>query len=176
MYEEDVNVRNHFLRTRGDSFKQVLIPIIIVVLFLLSFKIVTTVAGTSTPLVVVSGNSMLPTLYHGDIVIIYKPDPWHIKEGDIIVYRSTRGELVIHRVVRVAENSPSNKCQPVCYITKGDNNRLEDPWIGLQPQSGVSYSDVLGEVLTIKIRLGYFNVDAPLRIPYLGLLSFILKR
>ncbi len=175
MSERNISSEKSFFKPRNDSMKQILILIIIIVLFLTSFKIITTVAGTSTPLVVVSGNSMLPTLYHGDIVIIYKPSPWQIKEGDIIVYKSTRGELVIHRVVRVSESSFTGKCQPVCYITKGDNNRLEDPWIGLQPQSGVSYSDVLGEVLTIRVSIGYFHVNAPLRIPYLGLLSFLLK-
>ncbi|KSW11931.1 hypothetical protein CF15_03820 [Pyrodictium occultum] len=127
--------------------------------------------GISSPFVVVEGYSMLPTLYNGDIVVIHKPPPTDIKIGDIIVYHSLRGELVIHRVVKI-EKGPG--CRPLCYITKGDNNPVDDATMGLQPWTGVSYSDVVGVVCQVSLNIDGRRVSAPLRIPYLGLLSFIL--
>lgn len=119
---------------------------------------------STTPLIVVEGASMLPTLYTGDIVIVYKPSPEDIKTGDIIVYKSS-DRLVIHRVIEVV------KCgNDYCYITKGDNNPIADNIMGLQPSHGVSYDNVIGVV--IGIRFG--NMSAPLRIPYLGLLTIII--
>ncbi|WP_194840463.1 signal peptidase I [Hyperthermus butylicus] len=128
--------------------------------------------NVSTPFVVVEGSSMLPSLYTGDIVIIHKPSPDKIKIGDIIVYRSLRGNLVIHRVVEV---TTAPYCKPVCYITKGDNNLHPDNMIGLEPPKGVSYSEIIGVVITVHVGLGESKAKVPVRIPYMGLLSFYLR-
>lgn len=128
--------------------------------------------GISTPFVVVEGYSMLPTLYNGDIVIVYKPSPYDIKIGDILVYHSLRGELVIHRVIKI-NSGPG--CKPLCYVTKGDNNPVDDVALMLQPRLGISYDEVVGVVYQIDLDINGKNVVAPLRIPYLGLLSFIAR-
>ena len=126
-------------------------------------------ASSSTPLVVVEGNSMLPTLHNGDLVLIYKPGPGDIKPGDIIVYRSpSQNKLVIHRVIEV------NRCGPqYCYITKGDNNVNADnsPILQLEPPQGIDYDDILGVVMGVRIR----GVCVPFRIPYLGILTMLLR-
>ena len=123
----------------------------------------------TAPLVVVEGNSMLPTLYSGDLVVIYKPRPQDIRMGDIVVYRSPlTGRLVIHRVIEI------NKCDnSYCYITKGDNNLHPDnsPVLALEPSTGIPYKDVVGVV--IGIRKG--GSTAPLRIPYLGILTMMTR-
>jgi len=126
----------------------------------------------TSPFVVVEGYSMLPTLYNGDIVIVHKPSPYDIKVGDILVYQSLRGELVIHRVVRI-NTGPG--CKPLCYVTKGDNNPVDDVALMLQPRLGVSYDEVVGVVYQLNIDVNGRHVAAPLRIPYLGLLSFITR-
>ncbi|HIQ23939.1 MAG TPA: signal peptidase I [Pyrodictium delaneyi] len=128
--------------------------------------------GISTPLVVVEGYSMLPTLYNGDIVIVYKPSPYDIKVGDILVYHSLRGELVIHRVIKI-NSGPG--CKPLCYVTKGDNNPVDDVALMLQPHLGISYDEVVGIVYQIDLDINGKNIVAPFRIPYLGLLSFIAR-
>ena len=132
--------------------------------FALAYFVIRVATGVSTPFVVVEGRSMIPTLYNGDIVIVYKPPPEDIHVGDIIVYKSLEGRLVIHRVVEV------NKCgTSYCYVTKGDNNLLPDNKMvpRLQGEQGVPYDEVLGVVASI-------NLDgkaAPIRIPYLGLIT-----
>ena len=124
----------------------------------------------STPLVVVEGNSMLPTLYSGDLVIVHKPAPQDIHVGDIIVYHSLEGRLVIHRVVKIDKTVINGKTV-YRYITKGDNNAVNDVVQGLEPPGGVSYDEVLGVVYSIDVG----GARAPIRIPYLGLLTRLLK-
>ncbi len=122
---------------------------------------------SSTPLIVVEGVSMLPTLYTGDIVVVYKPSPEEIKTGDIVVYKSPiHNKLVIHRIIKIV------KCESgYCFITKGDNNLRADNEIGLQPSYGIDYEHIVGVVLGIRVG----DATAPIRIPYLGLLTILFR-
>jgi signal peptidase len=128
--------------------------------------------GFSSPFVVVEGTSMLPTLYNGDIVLIYKPPPDKIKIGDIVVYESLRGNLVIHRVIKI-NYGPG--CNPVCFVTKGDNNYQADNVLGLEPKQGISYDRILGVVFSIHAKINGKEYAAPLRIPYLGLITIYIR-
>jgi signal peptidase len=138
-----------------------------------SFLIIVLIAlrlelNVSTPLVIVEGNSMLPTLYNGDLVIIYKPPPSDINVGDIVVYRSPiTGRLVIHRVIKINSHDGVS----YYYITKGDNNPVDDVAQGLEPPGGIAYEEILGVVISIKTG----EYKAPFRIPYLGLLTRMLR-
>ncbi len=157
----------------GKQKRGLLILVFVILALTLMIRATITLAfGVSSPFVVVEGTSMLPTLYNGDIVVIYKPPPDKIKVGDIIVYRSLKGNLVIHRVVEIVK-SPS--CKPVCFITRGDNNYHTDNVIGLEPMQGVSYSDIIGVVLSIHIKYNGKVYAAPLRIPYLGLITLYIR-
>ncbi|BEP17016.1 hypothetical protein PYJP_03680 [Pyrofollis japonicus] len=149
------------------------IAILVVILVVFSVRIlVVKITGVSSPIVVVKGISMLPTLYYGDLVVIHKVDPFDIKVGDIIVYKSEyRGELVIHRVIKIVKGP---QCNPVCYITKGDNNVLSDAG-SLQPINGISYDKVLGVVYTIEVDINGRSMEAPLRIPYIGLFVLMFR-
>ncbi len=151
------------------------------ILILLSVTVATVLAlrtaivkatGVSSPIVVVKGTSMLPTLYYGDLVIVHKVPPDKIHVGDIIVYKSEyHGELVIHRVIKIVKGP---QCKPLCYVTKGDNNLVSDAGF-LEPAYGISYDKVIGVVYSIHIKVGEIEVKAPLRIPYLGLLVLLIR-
>ncbi len=151
------------------------------ILILLSVTVATVLAlrtaivkatGVSSPIVVVKGTSMLPTLYYGDLVIVHKVPPDKIHVGDIIVYKSEyHGELVIHRVIKIVKGP---QCKPLCYVTKGDNNLVSDAGF-LEPTYGISYDKVIGVVYSINIKVGEIEVKAPLRIPYLGLLVLLIR-
>jgi hypothetical protein len=69
--------------------------------------------------------SMLPTLSeNANSLEIAPTSPKDINEGDIITYRSTElKDLIIHRVVEIGEDD-----QGWYAMTKGDNNKLIDPY------------------------------------------------
>lgn len=123
---------------------------ILIALFLL-LNAVSAVTGRSF-IAVVSGASMEPILSTGDMVIIAPvSSPSDIRVGDVVVYKSAGGKLVIHRVISVVGNGEY-------FITKGDNNPVPDP---LQ----VPFKNVVGKVLSIDGTI--------IKIPYLGILSLL---
>ena len=151
--------------------KYIAIIIALSLILYTAFIIVQNGLNVSTPLVVVEGNSMIPTLYNGDLVLIHKPPPDEIHVGDIIVYFSpSTSRLVIHRVIHINTLMINNRVK-YYYITKGDNNPINDVSQGLEPVTGIPYNDILGVVVSVKIG----SSRAPLRIPYLGLLTRLIR-
>lgn len=93
-----------------------------------AFLLWPTSLGGCTTLTIVSGHSMEPTYYTGDLVVTRAAAP---QVGDIIVYQpvDVGGARVIHRIV--GGNATEG------WVMKGDNNSWLDPW---QPKG----SEVLG--------------------------------
>ena len=80
------------------------------------------VLNTNTPVVAVFSNSMVPTFYKGDMIVVQGVD--HVAVGDIIVFNvPDRSYPIIHRVYEINGNE---------IRTKGDNNLYVDPWITKQ--------------------------------------------
>jgi signal peptidase I len=95
----------------------------------------------------VSGASMEPSLFLGDIVFTRSVAPASLRPGDVIRFRS--GDVsVLHRVVSV-EQTPAG----LVFKTQGDNNNFVDP--------PVAAADVEGRVV--------------FRVPKLGLIPIALK-
>ena len=65
----------------------------------------------------VYGQSMFPTLRHGDKVLIKKAPPSEIKTKDIIVYNANNC-VVSHRVIKIVNTSSA-----LVFYTRGDFNR-----------------------------------------------------
>ncbi len=80
--------------------------------------------------------SMRPILDGGHHTIEIVPNKEDIDVGDIISYKSEYG-TIIHRVVKV-----HNDTQGAYYETKGDNNKMTDPWT-------VRFENVTGLVVGI---------------------------
>ncbi|HWT94862.1 MAG TPA: signal peptidase I, partial [Solirubrobacteraceae bacterium] len=79
--------------------------------------------GGPLSVVVVSGNSMLPTFQPGSLVLAYRRGSYDV--GDVIVYRVPKddfgaGTRVIHRVVGGSAREG--------FRTRGDNRRTNDRW------------------------------------------------
>jgi signal peptidase len=68
----------------------------------------------------ISGNSMNPVLYPGDVVITRVIPPEQIQVGDVIRFHRD-GIDVVHRVMDVQNHGAG----PV-FITRGDNNNVDD--------------------------------------------------
>ncbi len=71
-------------------------------------------------LVAIVSESMEPTYYRGDAVIITKKEANEIKEGEILAFNLGTG-IITHRVTKITNNGSI-----YTFITKGDNNNLED--------------------------------------------------
>ncbi len=94
------------------------VAVAIAVYFLLS-----SVLGSSMPIVTVVSDSMLPLVNRGDLLVTYMPSEFRV--GDIVVYRvETFGYPIVHRIVRIEERDGEK-----VYVMKGDNNPNEDPWM-----------------------------------------------
>ena len=89
-----------------------------------------------TPLMVVTTESMEPTLNVGDLIYVKGVAPTEIKVGDIVTFKPPAnymgGTLVTHRVVEVSYDA-----NEVYFRTKGDNNPSIDPWL-------IKPSDIIG--------------------------------
>nr|NIO44115.1 signal peptidase I [Candidatus Aenigmarchaeota archaeon] len=71
---------------------------------------------TQTPVVAVFSDSMVPTFYKGDMIMVYGEE--NIKVGDIVVFDSPDKKYpIIHRVHEIRDRG---------IITKGDNNPSTD--------------------------------------------------
>ena len=108
---------------------------------------------------VVVSDSMIPTLYRGDVVIIGKVDR-EIQRLDIITFRDSYNELVVHRV----EDRRVDKDGNVCYITKGDANYTIDRGVRYQNEvDGILIKAVQNEAL----RAIVLNIDRILILGYI---------
>lgn len=79
--------------------------------------------GGATDYVIVSGGSMDPVLYDGDLAVVRRESSYRV--GDVVVYRVPEsevgaGSLVIHRVVGGSGSRG--------YVTQGDNREGADGW------------------------------------------------
>jgi len=118
----------------------------IAVAFLAAF-IIYQVAGlalnTDMPVVAVVSDSMVPTLNRGDLIVA---EGGPVEVGDIIIYSGPRNYPIIHRVIDIKTDGLVTG-----FVTKGDNNNAEDPWL-------VKPNQVHGKVLTDIPLLGYPRV------------------
>ena len=91
--------------------------------------------------------SMVPTIYAGDVIVTYKNDDNKYEIGDILTYRSdlNGGINITHRI---KESYIVNG--KYSYKTKGDNNSVADSEI-------VKGERVLGKVILKIPKVGYFQ-------------------
>lgn len=87
---------------------------------------------------VLSG-SMEPEFYPGDLVITKHKNKTDIQINDIVTYKDNDGVIITHRII---EESPEG------YITKGDNNNVEDADI-------LTKENIIGEVKFSIPKVGY---------------------
>ena len=132
---------------RPELVKTVFVILIIVGATLGAFGTFTIAMGTSSPLVVVESESMIPNLNVGDLLVLQAHAPEDIIVGSIIVYNADwHDKPIVHRVVErqlVGEEYH--------YYTKGDNNSARDPGYRL-------YEDIVGVVVFVIPYLGYVTL------------------
>ncbi len=125
--------------------------VFIAVLLIIIARFAAVFNGVIFPANVIASSSMEPLLKKGDIVIWVPASMDEVEEGDIVVYRSIYGNIIIHRVVEKRGDA---------LITKGDANNYTDQAGPHVPEPMVREQNLLGKVIMIK--------NMPLKIPFLG--------
>lgn len=72
------------------------------------------------PFIVLSG-SMESEIKTGDVIVVKEVDTKTLNVGDIIAFKDSNNIVTTHRIVEITEAEGETR-----YITKGDNNNVED--------------------------------------------------
>ena len=88
----------------------------------------------------------------GDIIVLYGKEPKDIKIGDVIVFRNSRPDPIIHRVVKIWQEKDRYYFQ-----TKGDNNKDSIKSLDLD-ETRIKQEDVVGVALFKIPLLGYVKI------------------
>ncbi|RLG87755.1 MAG: signal peptidase I [Thermoprotei archaeon] len=140
--------------------------VLIAIIILLLCANMTRLITGFTPLAVIEGRSMMPMFKNGDIVFVLPATD--ISIGDIIIYKTCDGKLVIHRVIDIVKVEGK-----IYYTTKGDGNE----WIDFhnfidcstfKKLPGIPSERVVGKVLYV--------TGVHIKIPYIGLITIFTSK
>ncbi|RLI58244.1 MAG: signal peptidase I [Candidatus Thorarchaeota archaeon] len=134
--------------TRSDFEKTLIVIVAVVGITIGSFGVFTIAMGTSSPLVVVTSDSMHPTLEVGHLLVLQAHAPEDIHVGDIIVYNADwhPEAPIVHRVIQIEQVGGEYR-----YYTKGDNNVPRDRYYR-------TYEDIVGVVVFAIPYVGYITL------------------
>ncbi|KAI6182528.1 Signal peptidase complex catalytic subunit SEC11 [Aphelenchoides bicaudatus] len=125
---------------------------------LMIWKGMMVVTGSESPVVVVLSGSMEPSFYRGDLLILGDNHDQEITAGEIVVFRIRGRDIpVVHRVIRAFVETPKESH----FLTKGDNNRIDDRGLYADGQNYVHRSEIIGRARGL--------------IPYIGMVTILLN-
>ncbi|CAH0473104.1 unnamed protein product [Peronospora belbahrii] len=130
----------------------------VVLVALMIWKGLIVYTKSESPIVVVLSGSMEPAFQRGDILCLDNTKP-QLEVGDIVVYKVKGREIpIVHRVLELHERGSD---QYHVYLTKGDNNNVDDRGLYAYGQSWLDREDIVG--------------IARASIPYAGMLTILLN-
>ncbi len=141
-YDIDSIKRRKIMNNR---IKKIVFIFIIIMLYNITLLYISYIDKFETPsfyvyeAYMIDTTSMEPTLNKNDVIIIKKCKEENLKKGDIITYK-INGEIITHRIVEIVQEEITGTNQ---YITKGDNNNVED-------EDYILFSEIEGKMI-IKI-------------------------
>jgi signal peptidase len=125
---------------------------------LMIWKSLMVVTKSESPVVVVLSGSMEPAFQRGDILFLNNDDS-PIRAGEIVVFKIKGREIpIVHRVLKVHESSVDGEAS---YLTKGDNNMVDDRGLYNDRQLWLEREDILGR--------------ARAALPYVGMVTIMLN-
>lgn len=122
-------------------FYQVLNFGMIVSSALMIWKGLMVVTGSESPIVVVLSGSMEPAFHRGDLLFLTNDQADPIRVGEIVVFKIEGRDIpIVHRVLRLHEKEDGT----VKFLTKGDNNMVDDRGLYAKGQLWLQRKDVVG--------------------------------
>lgn len=125
---------------------------------LMIWKGLMVVTGSESPIVVVLSGSMEPAFYRGDLLLLtnHKEEP--IRVGEIVVFKIEGRDIpIVHRVLKVHEKEDGS----LKFLTKGDNNSVDDRGLYAKGQLWLQKKDVVGR--------------AKAYLPYAGIVTILMN-
>uniref|UniRef100_A0A8C5LM14 Signal peptidase complex catalytic subunit SEC11 n=1 Tax=Leptobrachium leishanense TaxID=445787 RepID=A0A8C5LM14_9ANUR len=139
-------------------YYQVLNFAMIVSSALMIWKGLIVVTGSESPIVVVLSGSMEPAFHRGDLLFLtnFHEDP--IRAGEIVVFKVEGRDIpIVHRVIKVHEKDSGD----IKFLTKGDNNEVDDRGLYKEGQNWLEKKDVVGRAR------GF--------LPYVGMVTIVMN-
>ncbi|KAM9040946.1 signal peptidase complex catalytic subunit SEC11A-like [Megaptera novaeangliae] len=139
-------------------FYQVLSFGMIVSSALMIWKGLMVVTGSESPIVVVLSGSMEPAFHRGDLLFLtnYPEEP--VRVGEIVVFKVEGRDIpIVHRVIKLHEKSDGT----VKFLTKGDNNSVDDRGLYAPGQLWLTKKDIVGRAR------GF--------LPYVGMITILMN-
>ena len=121
------------------------IPLLVAV----GFLIFPFVAYYGNTIMVVTSDSMLPTLKPHDLIIVKEANIDEVQVGDIITFDSHKKGIgiIAHRAIAIEDDDGQ-----IGIDTRGDNSEKQDPWT-------VHEEDLVGVVIDVIPKMGIFLID-----------------
>jgi len=116
------------------------------------------VTGSESPIVVVLSGSMEPAFHRGDLLFLTNNRADPIRVGEIVVFKVEGREIpIVHRVLKLHERENGT----VKFLTKGDNNSVDDRGLYAPGQLWLENKDVVGRAR------GF--------VPYVGIVTILMN-
>eukprot|EP00054_Salpingoeca_dolichothecata_P032107 m.265627 g.265627 ORF g.265627 m.265627 type:complete len:189 (-) comp29282_c0_seq1:64-630(-) len=159
--------------TKRQLYFQVLNFAMIIFSALMIWKGLMVVTGSESPIVVVLSGSMEPAFYRGDLLFLTNDVSDPIRVGEILVFKVAGKDIpIVHRVMELHEDRETGQIK---FLTKGDNNNVNDRGLYAQGQLWLQPKDVVGRARGFVPKIGMVTIamnDYPqLKYLLLGLLG-----
>ncbi|XP_029806602.1 signal peptidase complex catalytic subunit SEC11A isoform X1 [Suricata suricatta] len=116
---------------------------------LMIWKGLMVITGSESPIVVVLSGSMEPAFHRGDLLFLTNRVEDPIRVGEIVVFRIEGREIpIVHRVLKIHEKQNGH----IKFLTKGDNNAVDDRGLYKQGQHWLEKKDVVGRARGLEVR------------------------
>nr|CAG4644314.1 EOG090X0DWF [Lepidurus arcticus] len=113
--------------------------------------------GSESPIVVVLSGSMEPAFHRGDLLFLTNTQE-PIRVGEIVVFKIEGRDIpIVHRVIKLHEKQNGT----VKFLTKGDNNSVDDRGLYAPGQLWLTRKDVVGRAR------GF--------LPYVGMVTILMN-
>ena len=147
---------------RSEIWETLFSLVVILTITLSGYTSLMLTMGTTSPLVVVTSESMKPTLERGDLLVLQARPEENISLGDIIVFWMDwyPDSPIVHRVVEILKDQDGGRR----FVTKGDNNPSND--IGER-----TIEDLLGVVVLRISLIGHVSLFLQSTV---GFLTFVI--
>uniref|UniRef100_A0A8C4LJR8 Signal peptidase complex catalytic subunit SEC11 n=1 Tax=Equus asinus asinus TaxID=83772 RepID=A0A8C4LJR8_EQUAS len=125
---------------------------------LMIWKGLMVITGSESPIVVVLSGSMEPAFHRGDLLFLTNRVEDPIRVGEIVVFRIEGREIpIVHRVLKIHEKQNGH----IKFLTKGDNNAVDDRGLYKQGQHWLEKKDVVGRARGLSVPWRNYSPHLP---------------